>query len=211
MYRVCFLGVYPAAGPIPPTDSTIGPPPTLRVPCASTAQPLTQLQTLKQRSVINVRLPRSRVPSAGIEAGKPSKDQNAAAQPPSRGQKYVTPLLVVLLALAVLVTITRNWNSWEGGKAKQVTDDAYVRGDLTPLSTKVAGIVRDVRVSDFQTVHQGDLLVQFDDADYQAHVAQANAPVAAAKAAIETLLLQSQLDYTQANDEIIHAMGRTPE
>ena len=27
----------------------------------------------------------------------------------------------------------------------------------------------------------------------------------------KTLLLQSQLDYTQANDEIIHAMGRTPE
>ena len=26
-----------------------------------------------------------------------------------------------------------------------------------------------------------------------------------------TLLLQSQLDYTQANDEIIHAMGQTPE
>jgi hypothetical protein len=25
------------------------------------------------------------------------------------------------------------------------------------------------------------------------------------------LLLQSQLDYTQANDEVIHAMGRTPE
>jgi len=27
----------------------------------------------------------------------------------------------------------------------------------------------------------------------------------------KTLLLQSQLDYTQANDEIIHAMGRTPD
>ena len=26
-----------------------------------------------------------------------------------------------------------------------------------------------------------------------------------------TLLLQSKLDYTQANDEIVHAMGRTPE
>jgi hypothetical protein len=25
------------------------------------------------------------------------------------------------------------------------------------------------------------------------------------------LLLQSQLDYTQANDEVIHAMGQTPE
>lgn len=27
----------------------------------------------------------------------------------------------------------------------------------------------------------------------------------------QTLLMQSQLDYTQANDEIVHAMGRTPE
>ena len=29
--------------------------------------------------------------------------------------------------------------------------------------------------------------------------------------AARTLLLQSQLDYTEANDEIIHAVGRTPE
>ena len=57
-------------------------------------------------------------------------------------QKYGTPLIVVLLALAVVVTITRNWNAWEGGRVEQVTDDAYVRGDLTPLSTKIAGIVR---------------------------------------------------------------------
>jgi PAS domain S-box-containing protein len=57
---------------------------------------------------------------------------------------------VVLLALAVLITITRNWNAWEGGKVEQVTDDAYVRGDLTPLSTKVAGIVRAVDVADYQ-------------------------------------------------------------
>ena len=39
----------------------------------------------------------------------------------------------------------------------RVTDDAYVRGDLTPLSTKVAGIVRNVPVSDYQQVHKGEL------------------------------------------------------
>jgi hypothetical protein len=27
----------------------------------------------------------------------------------------------------------------------------------------------------------------------------------------KTLLLQSQLEYTQANDELIHAIGRTPQ
>src|SRR6202162_2247030 len=85
----------------------------------------------------------------------PAESEKPAAT--SRGsvgwKKYLTPLLVVALGLAVLITITRNWNAWEGGKVEQVTDDAYVRGDLTPLSTKVAGIVRTVHVADFQQVH----------------------------------------------------------
>jgi len=112
-------------------------------------------------------------------------------------QKYGTPLIVVLLALAVVVTITRNWNAWEGGHIEQVTDDAYVRGDLTPLSTKIAGIVRAVSVSDFQTVHRGDLLVQLDDDDYRAQVAQALAAVEAAKAAIENNRRQKQLQQAK--------------
>jgi len=115
---------------------------------------------------------------------------------PRRGagwQSYVTPILVVLLALAVLITITRNWNAWEGGKVEQVTDDAYVRGDVTPLSTKVAGIVRAVDVADYQQVHKGDLLVELQDDDYRAQVDQANAAVAAARAGIEENLRQRQL------------------
>ena len=124
---------------------------------------------------------------------EPGKQQSAEARPPSSWQKYVTPVLVVLLALAVLVTVTWNWNSWEGGHLEQVTDDAYVRGDLTPLSTKVAGIVQSVDVSDYQQVRKGDLLVELEDNDYQAQVSQANAGVAAAKAAIENNLRQEQL------------------
>src|ERR1700675_1671044 len=111
----------------------------------------------------------------------------------ARWQSYITPILVVILALAVLITITRNWNAWEGGKVDQVTDDAYVRGDLTPLSTKVAGIVRAVEVADYQQVHKGDLLVELQDDDYRAQVDQANAAVAAARAGIEENLRQRQL------------------
>jgi membrane fusion protein, multidrug efflux system len=108
-------------------------------------------------------------------------------------QKYGTPLLVVLLAAAVIFTITRNWNSWEGGRIEQVTDDAYVRGNLTPLSTKVAGIVRDVKVSDYQQVHKGDLIVELEDDDFKAQVAQATAAVEAGKAAIENNRRQREL------------------
>ena len=132
-------------------------------------------------------------------------------------QKYGTPVIVILLALAVIVTITRNWNGWEGGRAEQVTNDAYVRGDVTPLSTKVPGLVREVRVNDYQSVHKGDVLVLLDDDDYKAQVAQAVAGVEAAKAALENNRRQRQLQDSrieralagidQANAQIIAAQA----
>jgi membrane fusion protein (multidrug efflux system) len=141
--------------------------------------------------------------SASLSAGsiapavKPAPPETektpAAPRKDSRGQKYLTPIFVILLAVAVLITITRNWNAWEGGKAEQVTDDAYVRGDLTPLSTKVAGIVSAVHVSDYQQVRKGDLLVELQDSDFQAQVDQANAGVEAARAAIDNNLRQREL------------------
>ena len=108
-------------------------------------------------------------------------------------QKYGTPVIVLVLAAAVIVTITHNWNGWEGARANQVTNDAYVRGDLTPLSTKVSGIVREVKVNDYQNVHKGDILVQLNDDDYRAQLAQAVAAVEAAKAAIEDNRRQREL------------------
>ena len=107
--------------------------------------------------------------------------------------RFATPMLVLLLGAAVAITLTRDWNAWEGGKIEQVTDDAIVRGDLTPLSTKVSGIVRNVQVSDFQRVRSGDLLVELQDDDYQAQLAQATAAVEAAKAGIENNHRQRQL------------------
>jgi membrane fusion protein (multidrug efflux system) len=123
----------------------------------------------------------------------PAQSERVPEQPKPKWQKYGTPILVVLLAIAIVLTITRNWNSWEGARIEQVTDDAYVWGDITPLSTKVAGIVRDVKVSDFQPVHKGDLLVELEDDDFLAQVAQGTAAVEAAKAAIEDNRRQQEL------------------
>ena len=98
------------------------------------------------------------------------------------------------MALAIAVTMTRNWNAWEGGRAEQVTNDAYIRRDLTPLSTKVVGLVREVKVSDYQRVRKGDELVLLADDDYRAQVAQALAGVEAAKAALENNRRQRHLE-----------------
>src|SRR5215467_5271985 len=78
--------------------------------------------------------------SEQVTSPNASAPADVAARPHLRLRKYLTPALVLLLAAAVVFTITRNWNSWEGGRIEQVTDDAYVRSDLTPLSTKVAGV-----------------------------------------------------------------------
>jgi membrane fusion protein (multidrug efflux system) len=136
-------------------------------------------------------------PSTTVTASAPSHttvpDPPPAPAAKPKWHSYLTPIAVLLLAAALIITLTRNWNAWEGGRIDQVTDDAYVRGDLTPLSTKVPGIVSAVHVSDYQQVHKGDLIVELEDKDYQAQVDQANAAIAAAKAAINNNLRQREL------------------
>jgi membrane fusion protein (multidrug efflux system) len=83
----------------------------------------------------------------------------------------------------------------------QKTDDAILRADITPLSTRVSGTVVQVAVGDYQRVKAGDLLVQLKDDDFKAQVAQAEAGVAASQAALENNSKQKDLQ----NSRIIQA------
>jgi len=106
--------------------------------------------------------------------------------------------LAVLLAAGVIVVLfTTQWNRWVGLSVRQVTDDAYVRGDITPLSAQVEGYVRHVPVNDFQRVKQGELLVEIEDDNYRARVAQAEADLLGAQAAIENLKAQKAAQHSQ--------------
>jgi membrane fusion protein, multidrug efflux system len=68
-----------------------------------------------------------------------------------------------------------------------------VEADLTPLSAQVAGRISAVLVNDLQRVHEGELLAQIDDPPFRAQLAQADASVAAAEAAIANLKAQEVL------------------
>ena len=106
--------------------------------------------------------------------------------------------LVVVLAAGVLVVLfTTQWDRWVGGSRRQVTDDAYIRGDVTPLSAHVDGYVRHVSVDDFQMVAKDQLLVEIDDSDYRARVAQAEAALLGAEAAIENIKSRKAMQKTQ--------------
>ena len=127
-------------------------------------------------------------------------------QTPTKRQinlKKFVPLVVLALAALILLAIAGGWNRLIGGSSTQKTDDAILRADITPLSTRVSGTVVQVAVTDYQRVKAGDLLVQLKDDDFKAQVAQAEAGVAAAQAALENNARQKDLQ----NSRIVQAQA----
>src|ERR1700722_11937169 len=100
-------------------------------------------------------------------------------------KRLIVPIVTLAVAVLIFFVIKDNWTSWQGGSASQRTDDAYLRADMTPLSTRVSGTVRKIDVNDFEAVTSGQLLVQLDDEDYRATLEQAKAALAGAKAELE--------------------------
>ena len=132
-------------------------------------------------------------------------DNNPLPHPPQAGsqgsslgatlRRIAIPVGCVAAAAAFIVIATTRWDGWVSSARVQTTNDAYVRADTTQLSSRVAGEVLTVSVSDYQKVKAGELLIQIDPADYQAQVAQAEATVAAAQAAFDNLANQIELQY----------------
>ena len=140
----------------------------------------------------------------GIE---PSASPTTASKP--RFKKFV-PILVVALAALILFGISGGWNRWVGS-GTQKTDDAILRADITPLSTRVSGTVVQVAVADYQRVKAGDLLVQLKDDDFKAQVAQSEAGVAAAQAALENNAKQKDLQSSRIIQAQAGIQGATAE
>ena len=114
-------------------------------------------------------------------AQRASPDLSRAQQWPWSGISLVR--VAVLFASGVIVVLfATQWDRWVGLVVRRVKDDAYIRGDITPLSAQVEGYVRRVPVDDFQRVKKGEVLVEIEDDDYRARVAQAEADLQAAKA-----------------------------
>src|SRR5262245_8849341 len=113
-----------------------------------------------------------------------TKESERPGAPAARRFQRLVPWILVLMAAAILFAIVGGWNRWVGGGGTQKTDDAYLRSDITPLSTKVSGTVQYVAVGDYQRVKAGELLVQLKDDDFRAQVVQAEAEVTAAIAAL---------------------------
>jgi membrane fusion protein (multidrug efflux system) len=85
---------------------------------------------------------------------------------------------------------------WTVDRFFQSTDDAYVGGDVTPISPHIAGFVADVAVKDNELVHAGQLLVRLDDRDVRAAADHADAVLEQRTATLGSLRAKYELQQS---------------
>ncbi|GAB6389258.1 HlyD family secretion protein [Stutzerimonas marianensis] len=125
--------------------------------------------------------PATQAPGA-TDAGPVPDDPPKTIKPSRR-----SVILMVLVALVGVLAILYAWQLWPFGGRVAVTENAYVRGQITVLAPQVNGYVTEVRVQDFETVQQGQPLVQIDDRQYRQIVEQRRAELAARRFELENL------------------------
>jgi membrane fusion protein (multidrug efflux system) len=112
-------------------------------------------------------------------------------------------LFIVLPVVVLALGVSGGWYWWNVLRFLQSTDDAYVQSDITLISPKVEGYIKEVRVADNQEVAEGSVLFVIDDRDFAAKFAQAEAAVAIEEAIIATYenrlrLQQSMIEQAAA-------------
>jgi membrane fusion protein (multidrug efflux system) len=107
--------------------------------------------------------------------------------------------VIFFLAILLFVVVENSWVNWESSGAVK-TDDAYVRADVAPLSTKVVGVVKTTNVADFQTVKAGQVLVELKNDDYKARVEQAQQAVRQAEVKLADMKQRKELQDAKVTD-----------
>src|SRR6266581_9153891 len=64
---------------------------------------------------------------------------------------------------------------WTTGRFIETTDDAYVGGNVTPISPHISGFIAKIPVTDNQRVNAGQVLLRLDDRDVRAAADHAEA------------------------------------
>lgn len=152
-------------------------------------------------------------PSAAATDAGPTPDDPPKTIKPSRR----SVLLMVLVALAGVLAILYAWQLWPFSGRLAVTENAYVRGQITVLAPQVNGYVTEVQVQDFEQVAKGQPLVRIDDRQYRQLVEQRKAELAARRFDLENLeqtlasnratLASRRAELTSAEAELQRALA----
>lgn len=154
--------------------------------------------------------------SHGAQPGGPSPSNPASPQSVREELSGAPPLArsrpawlrkrvlgTVFCLILIAVGTPYGMQLWQYYQTHETTDDAYVIGDIVPISARVSGTVVAVHASKHQQVESGQLLAELDPDDFAARVAQAGAVVAVAKARLRHAELQVQLTQDSTSNDTV--------
>jgi membrane fusion protein (multidrug efflux system) len=105
-------------------------------------------------------------------------------------------IAVSVAALVLTAAVAAGIIWWLHARHFEWTDDAFIDSRQFAVSSKVPGYIRDVAVTDNRKMAAGDVLVQIDDRDYRASLAQSEARLSEAVASVSNA--EAQIAAQQA-------------
>lgn len=128
-----------------------------------------------------------------------------------RPRRIVRVLLFGLVFAALIAAAAHyGWQWWTVEQYRESTNNAYIRGEITPISAKIPGYVEAVLVTDNQRVEKGTTLLVIQSMEYEVQIEQARADLATSLAELQTLpsrraLQASVIDQAEAQQSLAEA------
>ncbi|OOW16605.1 HlyD family secretion protein [Acinetobacter sp. MF4640] len=123
---------------------------------------------------------------------------------PTAKRTLILMFLVLIIGIGIILWA---WKIGPFDSAVESTDNSYVKGKTTVLSSQINGYVKDVLVSDFDHVKKGQVLMHIDATTYDQKVTQAEAGVDQAQNALSN---QSQ-NIAQRKADIVAAEAKVEQ
>ena len=145
---------------------------------------------------------------SSFEAETTPAEQTAPEAERPRKRRWTRIALMISLPLAMIVAGAFYWMSLQG---KVSTDNAYLKQDMVPVASEVAGQIIDVEVAEGDEVQAGELLFRIDPETYRLQLEQANATIASAQANVTALSNSADLagtDISAAREDIAFAQSK---
>jgi membrane fusion protein (multidrug efflux system) len=102
-------------------------------------------------------------------------------------EKKKSPVRLIILIIVLLVGVYFGYKKINFALTHESTDNAQIETQITPVLPRVSGYVKNITVKDYDSVKEGDLVVELDDAELQ------------------TQLEEMEADYRQSQVDIVNA------
>ena len=107
----------------------------------------------------------------------------------------------VAIAVLLLAVLGAGWyfgaRWYERSRDVQITDDAYVRGEISAISSRVSGYAVEVLVDENVPVKAAEVLARIDPRDFRMNVEKAQAALDQAKADLTQIGAQRELQQSK--------------